>query len=136
MDKTKNDAKLVKAAEALSKALVMFSLSIRDADAAFKTKKEVTRVYVKTPKAQPDTGKGESPKKRGRPAKEDAAPKARSPKAKAAKSGAGAQAKPCPVTGILNTHRRFSYLMPEVRTEENLKKFKGWASKSSAAASA
>lgn len=38
--------------------------------------------------------------------------------------GTKAQAKPCPVTGVLNTHRRFSYLMPEVRTPENLKKFK------------
>lgn len=40
------------------------------------------------------------------------------------KPGAKAQAKPCPVTGVLNTHRRFSYLMPEARTPENLKKFK------------
>lgn len=38
--------------------------------------------------------------------------------------GSKAQAKPCPVTGVLNTHRRFSYLMPEVRTPGNLKKFK------------
>jgi hypothetical protein len=28
------------------------------------------------------------------------------------------------VTGVLNTHRRFSYLMPEARTPENLAKFK------------
>lgn len=35
--------------------------------------------------------------------------------------------KPCPVTGVLNSHRRFSYLMPEVRTPENLAKFKGAA---------
>ena len=34
-----------------------------------------------------------------------------------------------PVTGVMNTHRRFSYLMPEVRTAANLKKFKGWAKK-------
>jgi hypothetical protein len=40
------------------------------------------------------------------------------------KEGSKAQAKPCPVTGVLNTHRRFSYLMPEVRTPENLAKFK------------
>jgi hypothetical protein len=38
--------------------------------------------------------------------------------------GTKAQAKPCPVTGVLNTHRRFSYLMPEARTPENLAKFK------------
>jgi hypothetical protein len=40
------------------------------------------------------------------------------------KEGSKAQAKPCPVTGVLNTHRRFSYLMPEARTPENLAKFK------------
>lgn len=40
------------------------------------------------------------------------------------KEGSKAQAKPCPVTGVLNKHRRFSYLMPEVRTPENLAKFK------------
>lgn len=40
------------------------------------------------------------------------------------KPGAKAESKPCPVTGIPNTHRRFSYLMPEVRTPENLAKFK------------
>jgi hypothetical protein len=40
------------------------------------------------------------------------------------KEGSKAQAKPCPVTGVMNTHRRFSYLMPEVRTPENLAKFK------------
>ena len=31
--------------------------------------------------------------------------------------------KPCPVTGILNKNRRFHYLMPEVRTVENLQKY-------------
>jgi hypothetical protein len=41
------------------------------------------------------------------------------------KKGGKAQPKPCPVTGTLNTYRRFSYLMPEVRTPENLAKFKG-----------
>jgi hypothetical protein len=40
------------------------------------------------------------------------------------KPGINSSAKPCPVTGTLNTHRRFSYLMPEVRTPENLAKFK------------
>jgi len=40
------------------------------------------------------------------------------------KLGSKAAAKPCPVTGTLNTHRRFSYLMPEARTAENLAKFK------------
>jgi hypothetical protein len=40
------------------------------------------------------------------------------------KEGSKAQAKPCPVTGVLNTHRRFSYLMPEARTPENLAKYK------------
>jgi len=38
--------------------------------------------------------------------------------------GKAADAKPCPVTGVMNTHRRYSYLMPEVRTAENLAKFK------------
>lgn len=40
------------------------------------------------------------------------------------KEGTRAVAKPCPVTGVLNTHRRFSYLMPEARTPENLAKYK------------
>jgi hypothetical protein len=40
------------------------------------------------------------------------------------KEGSKAVAKPCPVTGVPNTHRRFSYLMPEVRTPENLAKYK------------
>lgn len=40
------------------------------------------------------------------------------------KKGSKAEPKPCPVTGVLNTHRRFSYLMPEVRTAENLAAFK------------
>lgn len=46
------------------------------------------------------------------------------PKQRGPEKGTKAQAKPCPVTGVLNTHRRFSYLMPEARTPENLKKFK------------
>lgn len=45
--------------------------------------------------------------------------------ARGPKKGSKAPKKPCPVTGTLNTHRRFSYLMPEVRTPENLAKFKG-----------
>jgi len=32
--------------------------------------------------------------------------------------------KPCPVTGILNKHLRYSYLMPEVRTPENIAKYR------------
>jgi len=40
--------------------------------------------------------------------------------------GKGVQ-KPCPVTGVPNSYRRFSYLMPEARTPENLAKFKGGA---------
>jgi hypothetical protein len=43
------------------------------------------------------------------------------------KKGLKATPRPCPVTGILNTYRRFSYLVPEVRTAANLKKYKGWA---------
>lgn len=43
------------------------------------------------------------------------------------KPGLKAVPRPCPVTGTLNTYRRFSYLMPEVRTAANLKKYKGWA---------
>lgn len=39
-------------------------------------------------------------------------------------SGGAGMLKPCPVTGIPNSHRRFSYLMPEARTPENLAKFK------------
>lgn len=38
--------------------------------------------------------------------------------------GKPADAKPCPVTGVMNVHRRYSYLMPEARTPENLAKFK------------
>lgn len=44
--------------------------------------------------------------------------------------------KPCPVTGKLNRHRRFSYLMPEVRTPENLVKFRRAAGKQVAASDA
>lgn len=40
------------------------------------------------------------------------------------------EAKPCPVTGVLNKHLRFSYLMPEVRTPENLAKYRMTAKKS------
>ena len=47
--------------------------------------------------------------------------------------GTKAASKPCPVTGILNTHRRFSYLMPEARTPENLAKYKGGAKAKKAA---
>lgn len=57
-------------------------------------------------------------------------------KVRPAKADGKAEMKPCPVTGILNTHRRFSYLMPEVRTAANLKKFKGWAKKNAAVATA
>lgn len=42
-------------------------------------------------------------------------------------AGTKAEMKPCPVTGIPNTHRRFSYLMPEARTAANLRKYKGWS---------
>ena len=62
-------------------------------------------------------------------------PKAREPEKPAAKKRRGppmgtvAVAKPCPVTGIPNTHRRFSYLMPEARTPENLAKYKKGGSK-------
>jgi len=38
--------------------------------------------------------------------------------------GVAIQPQPCPVTGIPNKHRRFSYLMPEVRTAENLRRFR------------
>ena len=53
------------------------------------------------------------------------------PKVKARKTTrkGGAMLKPCPVTGIPNKHRRFSYLMPEARTPENLAKYKGAARK-------
>lgn len=37
-----------------------------------------------------------------------------------------AEMRPCPVTGILNSARRYSYLMPEHRTKENLEKYRGW----------
>jgi hypothetical protein len=39
-------------------------------------------------------------------------------------NGAAGLLKPCPVTGIMNSHRRFSYLMPEARTAENLAKYR------------
>jgi hypothetical protein len=32
--------------------------------------------------------------------------------------------RPCPVTGVPNKHRRFSYLMPGVRTPENIEKYR------------
>lgn len=38
--------------------------------------------------------------------------------------GVSIDPQPCPVTGIPNKHRRFSYLMPEVRTAENLRRFR------------
>lgn len=57
------------------------------------------------------------------------AKKAAAPKTKAEGK---AEMKPCPVTGVMNTHRRFSYLMPEVRTAANLKKYRGWAKKQAA----
>lgn len=57
-------------------------------------------------------------------------------KARKASRAGGAELKPCPVTGILNKHRRFSYLMPEARTAENLAKFKGASKKSAAQAAA
>jgi len=38
--------------------------------------------------------------------------------------GVSIDPQPCPVTGILNKNRRFSYLMPEVRTAENLRRFR------------
>lgn len=34
--------------------------------------------------------------------------------------------RPCPITGQLNRNRRASYLMPEVNTPENRKRFEGW----------
>lgn len=52
------------------------------------------------------------------------------------RKGGGAEALPCPVTGILNKHRRFSYLMPEARTAANLKKYRGWAKAKKSRASA
>lgn len=48
--------------------------------------------------------------------------------------GSKAEARPCPVTGILNTHRRFSYLMPEVRTKTNLRLYRGWVKKTASLA--
>lgn len=37
---------------------------------------------------------------------------------------AAREAKPCPVTGILNRNYRWSFLMPEARTPENLARFR------------
>lgn len=37
-----------------------------------------------------------------------------------------AELRPCPVSGVLNSARRYSYLMPEHRTPENLAKYRGW----------
>lgn len=60
----------------------------------------------------------------------------RAPRAGAARklggvgTGKPAELVPCPVTGEANKGRRFSYLMPEARTAENLKKFRGWHRKS------
>lgn len=43
--------------------------------------------------------------------------------------GREAELKPCPVCGTLSKARRFSYLCPEHRTNENLAKFKGSAAR-------
>ena len=44
-------------------------------------------------------------------------------------SGKPAELVPCPVTGEPNKARRFSYLMPDYRTKENLRKYRGWHKK-------
>jgi hypothetical protein len=46
------------------------------------------------------------------------------PEKKQRKKRAPLVEKPCPVTGIPNKHLRYSYLMPEARTPENLAKFR------------
>lgn len=109
-DKTKN---INQAAQALADAFIQFSLALRDSDIAVASteRKTVTKATIKPPRAKAE--------------KVAKAPKA----AKAKKAAGGAEMKPCPVTGVMNTHRRFSYLMPEVRTAANLKKYKGWAKK-------
>jgi hypothetical protein len=110
-DKNKTDPRVVQAAQNLSQAFIAFSLALRDADIAVASpsRKTVTKATIK-------------------PVREKTA---KAPKAKAqkAKAEGKAEMKPCPVTGVMNTHRRFSYLMPEVRTAANLKKYKGWAKK-------
>lgn len=78
----------------------------------------VQTAATKEPKAQTKGRRGKKPVLKAvetKPVKKTRGPK----------KGVKAPQKPCPVTGVLNTHRRFSYLMPEVRTPENLAKFKG-----------
>lgn len=113
--KTKNDVdtKLTEATNAIAAllmetvkaAIAQADIGAVNANPASPTRKTVTKATFKAPRAKTAA------------------------KAKAAKADGKAEMKPCPVTGILNTHRRFSYLMPEVRTAANLKKFKGWAKK-------
>lgn len=116
-DKTKTDPRVVQAAQNLSQAFIAFSLALRDADIAVASpsRKTVTKATIKPMREK--TEKTEKPAK------------AAKVKAAKAKPEGKAEMKACPVTGILNTHRRFSYLMPEVRTAANLKKYKGWAKK-------
>lgn len=52
-----------------------------------------------------------------------------------AHSGAPGLLRPCPVTGVMNSHRRFSYLMPEARTPANLAKYNSKQKKLAAKAS-
>lgn len=119
--KTKNavDAKLTEATNAIAAllmetvkaAIAQADIGAVNANPASPARKTVTKATFKAPRAKTAT------------------------KAKAVKVVDGkAEMKPCPVTGILNTHRRFSYLMPEVRTAANLKKFKGWAKKNATTA--
>lgn len=50
-------------------------------------------------------------------------------------SGAPGLLRACPVTGVMNSHRRFSYLMPEARTPANLAKYSAKQKKLAAKAS-
>ena len=101
--------------------------AVKAAKAAPKTAKKAGKAVktktTKAVKAAPKTRKpATTPKKAASGASSTAAPAAG--KRRGPKPGIAAALKPCPVTGIPNKHRRFSYLMPEARTPENLEKYR------------
>lgn len=65
----------------------------------------------------------EAPAKTVKPAKAAKAAKVKTP---------GGSMKPSPVSGQMNNHRKFSFLMPEERTPENLAKYNAKAIKAAA----
>ena len=124
----KTNTRIKAAAEQLSNAFIQFSLALRDEGVSAVPSKQSARKTASKPV--------QARVKRAVASKRVVKVVGKRASKKAALASSKAQMKPCPVTGILNTHRRFSYLMPEVRTAANLKKFKGWASKGAIAPAA